>query len=88
LHGLKEGKTRNGKLRTLRCQHAAPGALSTALPPFALASAIGRGARFYLVAGLMKWGGARLEAVLRRYVDRIGWAMAALVGVALLIAQT
>jgi hypothetical protein len=59
-----------------------------ALLPFALASAIGRGARFYLVAGLMKWGGARLEAAPRRYVDRIGWATAALVGVALLIAQT
>lgn len=35
----------------------AAGALSMALLPFALASCVGRGARFYLVAGLMKWGG-------------------------------
>ncbi|MCL4745206.1 MAG: hypothetical protein KJZ83_07310 [Burkholderiaceae bacterium] len=41
----------------------AAGALSMALLPFALASLIGRGARFFLVAGLMAWGGARMRAV-------------------------
>lgn len=65
----------------------AAGALSMALLPFTLASVIGRGARFYLVAGLMKWGGARMEAALHRYVDRIGWATAALAGAGLLITQ-
>lgn len=65
----------------------AAGALSMALLPFTLASVIGRGARFYLVAGLMKWGGARMEAALHRYVDRIGWATVALAAVALLITQ-
>lgn len=65
----------------------AAGALSMALLPFALASLIGRGARFYLVAGLMKWGGARMEAALHRYVDRLGWATVALVAVGLLITQ-
>ena len=65
----------------------AAGALSMALLPFALASIVGRGARFYLVAGLMKWGGARMEAVLHRYVDRLGWATVALVAVGLLITQ-
>ncbi len=62
----------------------AAGALSMALLPFALASAIGRGARFFMVAGLMKWGGPRMEATLHRYVDRIGWATVALVVAALL----
>lgn len=57
----------------------AAGALSMALLPFTLASLIGRGARFFLVAGLMAWGGARMEAVLHRYVDRLGWATVALV---------
>lgn len=57
----------------------AAGALAMALLPFALASLIGRGMRFYLVAGLMRWGGARMEAVLHRTVDRIGWATVALV---------
>jgi len=58
----------------------AAGALSMALAPFVLASIVGRGLRFYLVAGLMAWGGARMEAVLHRYVDRLGWATVALVG--------
>jgi membrane protein YqaA with SNARE-associated domain len=53
----------------------AAGALSMALLPFTLASFVGRGLRFFLVAGLMAWGGARMEAALHRYVDRLGWAM-------------
>jgi len=57
----------------------AAGALSMALLPFALASLIGRGARFFLVAGLMAWGGARMEAALHRYIERLGWATVALV---------
>ncbi len=56
----------------------AAGALSMALLPFALASLIGRGARFFLVAGLMAWGGERMEILLHRYVDRLGWASVAL----------
>lgn len=53
----------------------AAGALSMALLPFTLASIVGRGLRFFLVAGLMAWGGARMEAALHRYVDRLGWAV-------------
>jgi len=51
------------------------GVISMALLPFMLASAIGRGARFFLVAGLMSWGGERMEQALHRYVDRIGWVL-------------
>jgi membrane protein YqaA with SNARE-associated domain len=61
----------------------AAGALSMALLPFAAASFIGRGLRFFLVAGLMAWGGARMEAMLHRYVDRLGWALIGLIAVAL-----
>ncbi len=63
----------------------AAGVLSMSLLPFALASLIGRGARFYLVAGLMRWGGARMEAMLHRYVDRIGWAVVVLVAIAVFL---
>lgn len=49
------------------------GAVSMAVVPFFAASVIGRGARFFLVAGLIRWGGIRMEAYLRRYIDRIGW---------------
>jgi membrane protein YqaA with SNARE-associated domain len=52
----------------------AAGALAMPLLPFIIASFIGRGARFYMVAGLMKWGGPAMEANLKKYVDRIGWA--------------
>lgn len=65
----------------------AAGVLSMSLLPFALASLIGRGARFYLVAGLMRWGGARMEAMLHRHVDRLGWAVVAAVAMALLFMQ-
>ena len=59
----------------------AAGALSMALLPFTLASVVGRGARFFLVAGLMRWGGARMEAQIRQHIDRLGWATVALVAV-------
>lgn len=59
----------------------AAGALSMALLPFTIASFIGRGMRFFMVAGFMAWGGPRMEALLHKYVDRIGWAVVALVAV-------
>jgi membrane protein YqaA with SNARE-associated domain len=56
------------------------GALSMALLPFVIASLVGRGARFFLVAAMMRWGGPRFDPLLRRYIDWIGWgAVVALV---------
>jgi membrane protein YqaA with SNARE-associated domain len=52
----------------------AAGAAHMALLPFTLGSLIGRGARFLLVAGLVRWGGAPIEQHIRRYIDAIGWA--------------
>lgn len=57
----------------------AAGALAMPLLPFTLASLVGRGARFFLVAALMRWGGARMEPLLRRHIDRIGWVVVAAV---------
>ena len=56
------------------------GVISMSLLPFMLASFIGRGARFFLVAGLMAWGGDRMEDVLHKYIDRIGWATVLVLG--------
>lgn len=53
----------------------AAGAMSMLLLPFAIASFIGRAARFFLVAALMYWGGPAFEDSLRRYVDAMGWAV-------------
>jgi len=52
----------------------AAGAAHMGLLPFTLGSLVGRGARFLLVAGLVRWGGAPIEHQIRRYIDRIGWA--------------
>lgn len=65
----------------------AAGALSLALLPFVAASLIGRGARFFLVAGLMAWGGERMEAALHRHMDRLGWATVALLALAYLVVR-
>ena len=54
------------------------GALSLAIIPFTAASFVGRGLRFFLVAGLISWLGPRVEPTLRRYVEWIGWIMVAL----------
>jgi membrane protein YqaA with SNARE-associated domain len=61
------------------------GALAMNLPLFVLASVVGRGGRFFLVAGLVRWGGPRIEPVLRKYVERLGWATVALLVIGLLV---
>ncbi len=53
--------------------------------PFVMASFIGRGARFFLVAALMAWGGPAMEARLHRYMEWIGWGVVILVVLGLLI---
>ena len=49
------------------------GIMSMLFIPFVIASAIGRGARFFLVASLMKWGGKEMELRLKQYIDFLGW---------------
>lgn len=53
----------------------AAGVAALNLPLFVLASIVGRGARFFLVAGLIVWGGDKLELTLQQHVERIGWAV-------------
>ncbi len=50
----------------------AAGASGMLFPVFVAASAIGRGARFFLVAGLVRVGGAPFEAHIRRHIDLLG----------------
>ncbi len=57
----------------------AAGALHMFFLPFVLASFIGRGARFFLVALLLAAGGEKLESRLRQYMDVLGWTVVALV---------
>lgn len=49
------------------------GVLALAFVPFVLASLVGRGARFFLVAMLLAWLGPRMEPVVRKYIEVLGW---------------
>jgi membrane protein YqaA with SNARE-associated domain len=51
----------------------AAGVISMNFPLFVLASVVGRGGRFYLVSAFMVWGGERMDGLLRRYIDWLGW---------------
>ncbi|MCP4470101.1 MAG: DedA family protein [Gammaproteobacteria bacterium] len=53
----------------------AAGVLSLALLPFVLASIIGRGARFFLLAWCLAKFGPAIEPRLVRYIEYIGWAI-------------
>jgi membrane protein YqaA with SNARE-associated domain len=61
----------------------AAGVAALNLPAFFVASVIGRGARFFLVSGLVVLGGDKLESTLRKYIEWIGWAVAAIVVIAI-----
>lgn len=60
------------------------GALHLAFIPFMLASLIGRGARFYLVALLLARFGPSIEPKLLMYIEKIGWAIVGLLCLAIL----
>lgn len=62
----------------------AAGALNMVLPGFVLASFLGRGARFFLVAGLLVAGGERMERRLRQHIDLLGWLTVVLIVAAIL----
>ena len=53
----------------------ASGVIQMTFLPFIVASAIGRGARFFLVAGVLYAGGEKMERLLRQYIDTVGWMM-------------
>ncbi|MBX2847179.1 MAG: DedA family protein [Acidiferrobacterales bacterium] len=63
----------------------ASGAVGIAIVPFMLMSAIGRGARFFLVAGLVRFGGEKLETTIHKQVEWLGWITIALVAVGLAV---
>ena len=49
------------------------GVMNMAFWPFLLTALVGRGLRFFLVAGLMVLGGEKMEAKLSKYIDVLGW---------------
>jgi membrane protein YqaA with SNARE-associated domain len=63
------------------------GALRMFFPFFLLASFVGRGMRFFLVAGLLLWGGEAMERRLRANIDAVGWSCVGLAVVLVLIVR-
>jgi len=57
----------------------ASGAAQMLLFPFIIASVIGRGCRFFLVAGLLRYFGMKVEKVILKYIDIIAWSSLAIV---------
>jgi membrane protein YqaA with SNARE-associated domain len=51
------------------------GLVGLALVPFIIASIVGRGLRFYLVAWLLARYGPGIEAKLFQFIEKIGWAI-------------
>mgnify|MGYP000710511044 FL=1 len=63
----------------------AAGALNMAFLPFIIGSVIGRGSRFYLLAFLVKLFGNKIDSMLNKYMDRIGWTLLLLVIIGLVL---
>ena len=61
----------------------AAGVLNLAIIPFVLASIIGRGARFFLLAWCLAKFGPAIEPRLVRYIEFIGWAIVAVLVLAI-----
>ena len=56
----------------------AAGVATLSLPGFVIASVVGRGARFFLVAGVVRLAGDRFEQQIVQHIERLGWAVVAL----------
>ncbi|MCK5903039.1 MAG: DedA family protein [Cocleimonas sp.] len=63
------------------------GLLSMAFLPFVLASALGRGLRFFLVAGLVAKVGPKMEPLIIKYIEWLGWLVVGLLAIIILITQ-
>jgi len=63
----------------------AAGVLNLALIPFVLASILGRGARFFLLAWCLARYGPAVEPKLVRYIEYIGWTVVGLLSLAIVI---
>lgn len=61
------------------------GAVALPLLPFIVGSFVGRGCRFFLVSGLMLWGGEKMRITLRKCIDWLGWIFLVIITVAFIV---
>lgn len=57
----------------------ASGIVGVPLPQYVLSMLIGRGKRVYILAAVIRFGGARAAQALRRWIEPLGWIATALV---------
>lgn len=57
----------------------AAGIVGMPMLPFLAGMLVGRGKRVFLLAGLIRIGGARAEAALHRWIEVVGWALLAII---------
>lgn len=57
----------------------ASGIVGVPMPQYLLSMLIGRGKRVFVLAAVIRIGGARAEAALRRWIEPLGWIATALV---------
>ena len=55
------------------------GSMAMPLLPFILISLVARGARYYLIAGLVKTYGDQCDQWLKKYIDRLGYGLIVIV---------
>ncbi len=65
----------------------ASGAVGMPFVPFLVGSVAGRSSRFFLVAGLIVWGGEAMASGLRKHVETVGWLVVAVLLCALVVAK-
>lgn len=63
------------------------GVMVQPLLPFMLASTVGRGARFFLLAGLLKYVGPKIEPMLIKYIEWLGWIFVILIAAVIIWAS-
>jgi len=57
----------------------ASGIVGVPLPQYVLSMLVGRGKRVYVLAAVIRFGGARAADALRRWIEPLGWIATALV---------
>lgn len=61
------------------------GMLSMPFIPFLIVSLVGRAAHFYMIALLMAWAGPKMEPMVRKYIEWLGWVVIVLAIIGFLI---
>ena len=53
----------------------ASGVIGLPIMPFVIGSLLGRASQFFLIAGALRWGGPKIEPVLEKWIEWIGWTL-------------